>query len=42
MQAHVFATTHTHADLQALEAIPAVHALPVRLPALSSSMTWIR
>ena len=36
MQAHVFATTHTHADLQALEAIPTVHALAVHLPALSS------
>ena len=36
MQAHVFATTQTHADLPALETIPAVHALPVHLPALSS------
>jgi hypothetical protein len=36
MQAHVFATPHTHVDLQALEAIPAGHALAVRLPALSS------
>lgn len=36
MQAHVFATTHSHADLQPFEAIPAIHALPVHVPALSS------
>jgi hypothetical protein len=36
MQAHVFATTHTHANLQALDAIPAVYALPVPVQALSS------
>src|SRR4051794_32700757 len=33
MHAHVLATTHAHADLQAFQAIPAVDALLVHWPA---------
>lgn len=36
MRAHVFTTAQTHADLRSLESIPAVHAFPIHLPALSS------
>lgn len=35
MQAHVLATAHPHAQLQAFQAIPAMHALLVHLPALT-------
>src|SRR6516165_593457 len=36
MQTHVLATTHAHADLQAFQAIPAINALLVHGPPLST------
>jgi hypothetical protein len=45
MQAHVLATTHAHAYLKAFQPIPAMDALLVHKPALTTerrSITWIR